>query len=302
MIFVNIASYRDPECERTVRNIFRRAKRPDQIRVVIISQEAPEDNLKFEHDRVEFIYVNWWESQGVCWARAKGYNLWNGEDYVLQIDSHMRFAEGWDDNMLNQLATCQAAKPMLTTYGCAYDEHDHFCSSEPLFLAAKSFEPNGFLYFCEVSVHPRPSTPKPTAFVSAHFIFARAEWIQEVPYDPWLYFAGEEPTLAVRLWTSGWDLFGPTEPLIAHRSERRGRHLHWDDVAESKRMNERSLKRMRHLLGIEEAPGEAVVSLREYDLGKFRTLQDYERFSGVNFGQRTIAPHALAGEFGTTIW
>jgi len=34
-------------------------------------------------------------SLGPCWARHLAQSLHNGEDYVLQIDSHMRFRPNW---------------------------------------------------------------------------------------------------------------------------------------------------------------------------------------------------------------
>ena len=49
--------------------------------------------------------------------------------------------------------------------------------------------------------------------------------MQEVPYDvhlPYLFF-GEEISMLARMWTRGWDLFAPPEPLVFHmwaRAER----------------------------------------------------------------------------------
>jgi hypothetical protein len=36
--------------------------------------------------------VPWSESRGVCWARSAIMELYAGEDYFLQLDSHHRFA------------------------------------------------------------------------------------------------------------------------------------------------------------------------------------------------------------------
>ena len=35
-------------------------------------------------------------SKGANWARAEAIKLHAGEEYILQIDSHMRFVPGWD--------------------------------------------------------------------------------------------------------------------------------------------------------------------------------------------------------------
>lgn len=42
-IFVSIASYRDPECQPTLRDLFLRAEHPERLRVAIIDQRANND-------------------------------------------------------------------------------------------------------------------------------------------------------------------------------------------------------------------------------------------------------------------
>ena len=40
---------------------------------------------------------------GPVWARGVAFSLWRGENYLLQIDSHMRFRHGWDRYLICQL-------------------------------------------------------------------------------------------------------------------------------------------------------------------------------------------------------
>lgn len=297
MIFVNIACYRDPECEPTIRDLFLKARYPDQINVGVILQTLPEDGIAFSHPRVRFGHVNATLSQGACWARALGYMLWQGEDYVLQIDSHMRFAPDWDIQLLEQLAACPSRKPLLTAYPPGYEPPDVLTTQTPAFLAAKAFNHAGIL-MQQGLVEPTPTTPKPTAFIAAGFLFGRSEWVQEVPYDPKLYFHGEEITLAVRLWTHGWDFFGPTDPILWHQYNAKiARPLHWSDNGRWGAMDSLSLARVRRLLRMDPAPRDGAVDLTGYDLGAQRTLEDYQAMAGVDFRAQTIEPHALAGEF-----
>lgn len=44
-ICVLIASYRDPECAPTIEDLFLKARRPDRIRVAVLSQEDKEGKL-----------------------------------------------------------------------------------------------------------------------------------------------------------------------------------------------------------------------------------------------------------------
>ncbi len=64
--------------------------------------------------------------------------------------------------------------------------------------------PIAILTASSLTLHPMPATPvAPTLswFVSAEMLFAPARLVKDMPYDPWLYFLGEEISLAVRLWT-----------------------------------------------------------------------------------------------------
>jgi hypothetical protein len=93
MIFVDIASYRDPECAATVRDLFGKARYPNWIIVCVVLQTEPADNVLFCGKNIRAVLVKATDSKGVCWARSMGYKFRDGEDYVLQVDSHMRFAE-----------------------------------------------------------------------------------------------------------------------------------------------------------------------------------------------------------------
>ncbi len=296
MIFVNIACYRDPECTPTIRDLFAKARYPDQINVGVIMQTLPSDGIDVARDHVVVGHVDASKSMGVCWARALGYQLWHGEQFVLQIDSHMRFAPNWDVLLLAQLAACPSRKPLLTTYPPGYEPPDDLISHKPAFLAAKAFGVGGVL-LQQAVMEPTPTTPKPTAFVAAGFLFGPAAWIREVPYDPRLYFHGEETTLAARLWTNGWDFFGPTEAIIWHQYAKVERARHWEDARQWGELDALSLARVRQLLGMPPAPGDTPVDLSGYGLGSVRTLDQYQTMSGINFRDQTIAPHALLGDF-----
>jgi glycosyltransferase involved in cell wall biosynthesis len=296
MIFVNIASYRDPECMATVRHLFNTARYPKEITVGLVQQVEPDDRTLFYGRNVRALVIQVADSRGVCWARNMGYRLWDGEEYVLQIDSHMRFIEHWDTKMLRQLERCGVAKPLITTYPPAYEPPDTLIDIHTSFLAANEFDASGRLVQRGLIHSPTPPEPLPSAFMAAGFLFGPSQWIHDVPYDPHLYFWGEETTTAARLWTHGWDLFGPSEALLWHWYNRGGK-LPWQDDTEWHIRDARSLARMRHLLGIEQGPPDALVELDRYGFGTTRSFAEYQKFAGVNFRDRTIAPFAIAGEW-----
>ncbi len=296
-IFVNVASYRDPECTSTVRDLFLKAKHPESISVGIVMQTEPEDNIYIYESRVKIIAVRAHGSKGACWARHMGYKLWDGEEYVLQIDSHMRFAQDWDATMLEQLDLAGSRQPLLTTYPPPYTPEDPNLVQQHCYLAAQQFGADGHLSQIGRIYNPPPVRPLVTALMSANFLFGPAQWIHDVPYDPHLYFSGEETTLAARLWTHGWDMYGPTVPVIWHRYGRDGRNLHWDDHGQWYVANASSMRRMRYLLANDPAPTEALIDIDNYSMGKARSYNEYANWSGIDYVTRSIAPHALNGDW-----
>ncbi len=96
-IFVCIASYRDNELEKTVRDCIRKAMYPERLFFGIHWQYDNHEFFEYIFDRRFRIKKTYYkDSQGACWARHEAQKLYGGEDYVLQIDSHMRFVQGWD--------------------------------------------------------------------------------------------------------------------------------------------------------------------------------------------------------------
>ena len=101
-IFVQIASYRDPELVKTIKDMLANAKRPKNLVLGIARQFSESDGFdnldKWRKDkRFKILDIPYTEAQGVCWARNLVQQLYNGEEYTLQIDSHMRFVKDWDD-------------------------------------------------------------------------------------------------------------------------------------------------------------------------------------------------------------
>jgi Glycosyltransferase (GlcNAc) len=49
-------------------------------------------------------------------GRAEVMKLWRGEQWFLQVDSHCRFAAGWDDKLIRMAGQTGSPKPVLSTY------------------------------------------------------------------------------------------------------------------------------------------------------------------------------------------
>lgn len=292
-IFVSIASYRDPDCQNTVRDLFEKAAYPERIIVGLCLQIVPgadEDCLvstEFKQ-QLRVIEVHASESRGACWARSRVQELWCGEDYFFQVDSHMRFVSGWDEKLISMLTKCSGEKSVISTYPLEFTPPDQFAPGMLVTIHAGGFGEDGVLTQRSTAsaLDMAPERPAPNPYISAGMLFASGRIVDEVPYDPHLYFSGEEITLGVRLWTSGWEIYSPNEVIAYHNySKLTARPRHWVDQTDWGSLNQRSLRRIRHILGIEIAnnDSEDLVGIESYGLGSIRTLAEYEAFSGLDF-------------------
>lgn len=296
-IFVNIASYADPELLPTILDCIENAKDPRGLHFGVCWQRHCGDNslsTLSTRRNMRIDDVPAMESRGCCWARARSQALYNGEDYVLQIDSHHRFEPHWDKRLIEMMKQTGAEKPIITSYGAGYTaETGKNLASKPCYLKPNPFSPDGMLLFAGSHVKDSAvGTPQPARFFSAHFAFTHGQHCRDVPYDPELYFHGEEIAMGVRSWTHGYDLFHPRQIVLWHQYHREGRPKHWDEQAELKRsLDAISKARVRKLLGMEKNGHD----LTGFGLGTVRTLGDYEMFAGVDFETRRLHQDCIDG-------
>jgi hypothetical protein len=303
-IFVQIASYRDPELIPTIEDCLDKAKNPENLVFSIARQYNPDDEfddlLKYEKDeRFKILNIPYEESKGVCWARNLTQELYSDEEYTMQIDSHMRFEKNWDlmlINMIRQLKNKGHKKPLLTGYVSSFDpDNDPKARvSIPWRMSFDRFIPEGAIFFLPESIPNWQSLtePIPSRFYSAHFCFTLGSFSKEVRHDPEFYFHGEEISIAVRAFTHGYDLFHPHRVVAYHEYTRKGRTKHWDDDKTWFDKNKNSHLRNRKLFSMD---GE-VYNPEEfgiYGFGNVRTLRDYEKYAGINFSKRSVQQYTL---------
>ena len=306
-IFVQIASYRDPELLPTIRDCINKSKYPENLTFGICWQRDENESMsEFENDsRFKVLDYHWSKSKGLCWARSEIQKLWEGEEYTLQLDSHHRFLQDWDVELIEMMKLTGSEKPILTSYAGMYRPSDNtLLNVEPYKMVASNFTPGGTILF-------RPNTienwqtlekPIPARFVSGHFFFTIGKHCEEYKYDPNIYFAGDEISLSIRSYTLGYDLFHPHKTVVWHEYTREGRTKHWTDfntenittgVVEKPwwEMDNDSKRRLRHMLQEEDNN----IDLGIYGLGNVRTHKDYELYAGINFKERMLHPDTIKG-------
>ncbi|KVM64669.1 hypothetical protein WJ58_32070 [Burkholderia ubonensis] len=334
-IFVQIASYRDPQLIPTLLDLIERAARPDQLRIVVCWQHALDETvgaffahgfsrwharydgafathtLSYRDAAIELIDVPYQQSQGACWARNLIQQQYRDERYTLQLDSHHYFVDAWDDRVIAMLESLRprSAKPLLTTYlpgfqpGNPRDTLEHV----PTSLYFQRFMPEGVVSLrSDRLVNWQALTaPLPGAFYSAHFAFADGHFAVDVRHDPDYFFLGEEISIAVRAFTHGYDIYVPHRVLAWHEYTRANRVKIWQDhtpeaqasglVTENWEARNARSYERNRALLGVDGAPRDGIDFGPYGLGTERTLAQYEAYAGISFAHRGVRQETLDG-------
>ena len=308
-IFLHIPAYREPELIPTIEDALAKASYPDRVHFGIFRQYHPDDGFdnldSYKKDaRFAIAEIPSKEAQGLAFARALiNEQLLQDQDYILQLDSHHRFVQAWDELLLDwhQGLENQGYKPIIGGYMPSYAPHlpEHEWSQEPWLQRINYFFPWGTLNIQPIAL-PQPEQyqePVPARFLSGHFSFARSAWAREIRHDPHIYFSGEEISLTIRSFTHGYDLFHPHRLIAWHDTMRESRQgkLAWDDLESTSpgefSERERSARaRIQNLLGL---ISDESVDHTGYELGTARRLADYERYAGIRFRDKRVQRHTF---------
>ena len=308
-IFVSIANYRDPEIVPTLQSLFANAQNPERITAGVLSQVDIQNDLNcvpLQDNRVKQFVIDYRASPGLSWARSFIFqNLLSDEDFILQIDSHSRFAPGWDKIALDNWAACNDPKAYVSHYPPGYTLEDG--NAELLFHQQifKNFDSDDLPKVITKVLQDRdaPTEVQRSPLFAGGCYFAPSHAVRSVPYDPMIYFNGEEITQAVRLYTHGYNGYTPKQSFMWHKYRKptdNNRRMHWEDHTEFSDQHKLARERIHHLLRIAFSTNpKAVESLNLYNLGDVRSLHDYEAFAGISFRNKYLSERALTGAFNT---
>ena len=300
-IFVSVAAYRDPQLEATILDCLSKARYPDRLRFGVCWQRDSSEPVPaiFSDSRLRILDIPWQASRGACWARAEAMKLWRGERWYFQIDSHCRFLDGWDARLQQIMIETGSPRPILSTYASPFSPgREERLVGPPLQINFQAFTDDGILQLKPDPIPPNRQSKAPlrARFIAAGFLFTEGQFVENVPYDPELYFMGEESALTVRAFTHGYDLFHPAETIVWHDYIRADSRKHWSDhtpevseVGHWQKLDQASRSKVQRLLS-----GKPVDS---FGLGGVRSLEDYEVYAGLSFELRKAQLYTVrAGE------
>lgn len=294
-VFIQIPSYHDYELGRTIRDAMYKSSGQNDINFgVHLSYYKNNDinipnlnNIKIEVSEAP-------ENLGQGTSRYIANELYDGEDYYLQIDSHTRFEEGWDESLIEnyQFYKNIGLKPVISCYPGAYEYNENGLSmlndktnvSYTDFIEDLSFIDGDHIPHQRAVANPTNNIF--TRSVSGGSIFSDGG-IAEVKPNKDMYFWAEEILTAVRLYTHGYDLLLPKRQNIYHLyyDEAKGKNNQRRQVGEDfpNLIRDIDIKSKYELARIID---NKVVG--EFALGSARTLEEYEQFAGIDFTLKKV--------------
>lgn len=307
-IFINIASYRDQLLTNTLQSAYDNAKFKENLIFGVFEQEYADDcitlsNFNFRK-QIRYKRIDPNLTKGVCWARNKINEMYDGEDYYLQIDAHTIFTQDWDRIFLDSHNKIKLyhEKPIITAYpnnfafledgSFKFSEYDKntICIIRCLEERNEMFKNMGFL------------PPSGYYFTSSHdilhgyfigccCIFADGSFATEVKFNPNIFFGGEESDISLRAWTRGYNFFHVKELPLYHCWEKNYGGVIFRDFNDIEIISEPkfsidSVEQIHDLVN--------GITTGDYGLGNDRTIDQYKDFSGLDYVNKVCKENNLA--------
>jgi len=214
----------------------------------------------------------------------------------LSSDSHMDFERGWDTTMLSDWASTRNEFAVLSAYPANVGSHAG-PMGEYIDLCGYSLEDGIPRGRTGGNMMPeRGAAPYLTVNWAAGLSFHRCHAEKNVPVDwhlRWI-FTGEEIDRAVRLFTSGYDIYLPTNIAVTHNYSHASQLFYSFGPTDRGALTRKSRDRLRRLFAdgwvAERAEGQHAVGAgglqgaANFGVGRQRSLEDFVRWGRVNLG------------------
>lgn len=301
-IFINIASYRDPECPKTINILIKNCSNKENLRIVVCEQNELSDvsslkgNENYSH-LIEIIKINASEAKGPTYARFLIQQKYENEEFYMQIDSHTIFENNWDLKLINSLNNLKD-KSCITQYLPEYNINSRKMKSYSIRDGLTVSDVTALDGFTRVSsnfiniVNKSKDVNKANAW-SGCFSFSRGDICVDAPIDPLTpeVFFGEEMDITLRLYTRGWNFYSPNYSIAFTNFDRSYRNTFWHKKTYNKKLTLLSRFRIHYRLGTLPEYYKNIIKLK-YPLlinqqenflpGNVKTLEDYENFIGFD--------------------
>ncbi|KDO25540.1 hypothetical protein SPRG_20663 [Saprolegnia parasitica CBS 223.65] len=315
-IFIGVTAYRDGvKCGFTLWTAFSRAAHPERVFFGVVDQTLdgdvacfnayceraretwPDEPCKYQ-SQIKIDARSATTSKGPVVSRAQLYPLLGDQGFSMMIDSHVQFAQKWDDLIIAEWAATENEMAVLSNYPINYDHLDadatftgnyapHVCNFMPRPAASS------VIYYSGILVAYNFEHPLLSVSWAGGFSFGKSHSWHRAPMDPYMnwVFWGEEFLHAYQLWTRGYDMYSPSRHgnVVFHNWTDNGdKHRFTDNVtrvttqAEHDREEAMAYNRF-HLIFQQPFSGE--VDSREidkYGSGSVRSREQFMKFSNIS--------------------
>lgn len=291
-IFISIASYRDKNCNSTIKSIYDNAKYPEYIYIGICQQNKNTD-IDCLHDinnkNIRIIRIDYKDAKGPVYARYLASTLCEDEEYYLQIDSHTIFIKNWDIICIKSIENLKkiSDKPILSHYPRDYpdkdiENKDKFYVTYIKYLKFIKNKDFKIIQYEGARFIDTKNTFIKTPFVTGNFLFLESRFLNEIPYDNTLDYLhhGEEILHSLRFYTYGYDVFIPNQNIVYHN------YLHkepkiWNDI---ENIHKKRINAHTKIVNVFKSNTNYQVNkyLGKYNVGNVRSINNFKKFSNIN--------------------
>lgn len=294
-IFISLAAYRDPDLVKTVKSFYYNAKNNKRLFFSLVSHEdlsePPLDFSFLPEHAISYQRIDSNLASGVCSGRHLANSLLNSSyDYFVQTDSHSRVIENWDEVAISQYKRCEARwgkEYLFTKYPLPFE----FCWSGDTYTDDIDYD-KAYLQKVVPEWNPKEqlwllghADIEDLTFgdlsygFAANCVFGSAKAMLKLPYDPFLYFSGEEPTLGIRAYVNGINLVSPPFNFLwtNYNRENGKRGFHWNDDKKWKALDNYSRNRQALFYS-----GKNLGQYGILDAKKYKELQETSGFDFSN--------------------
>ena len=230
----------------------------------------------------------------------------------MQVDSHVRFIENWDDSLVTQWKSANNEMAVISTYlsdiinSINPKDHSNNHPQRPI-MCKTDYEGNGKMRHLRHGQQPEGipyihGTPTLHPFWAAGFSFARGHFVVQVPYDQYLpmVFQGEEISIGLRGFTYGYDYYTAEISVAFHmyaikenKEKRKKVKLFWENTNLYPGSAIEGMKRLNGIIGMadEESDTFYEVEKDEYGLGQIRPKEWFFRLYGIHTDTKTVEDH-----------
>lgn len=311
-IYISIPSLNDTETKATIENAFLSADYPERIFVGVsvldldttVYNEVIDLSKTYNNIKADFVQLDTTSTNqfGTGDGRQRAANMYSGQDYMLQIDSHTHFTKGWDSYLINLFKEAKEFvgqdKVMLTAYLGNYnygpkrgwmDIHD---IRYPYYLPEEFFLnkiPGWDLFVITEKVKNKFI---PCVKFNGNFAFGDKEFIQNSGRDPESIFYDEEMIQSINLIGNDFAMVFPnlagfplTHLYSDHINEHGGKRMYYTEYLTQEQAEESARKSVERYFDFIDNPDNK------------KAVKKYQKYARIDLKRGAIAYNYVPKKF-----